>query len=112
MRQFVLAAAVSLALTPASIAWAADPPAAQCKDAAGRTVACPTDSRQGSGKNSDVTVAAPFSRPKPDPGDLKRSPDATIPPMASALCQDGTYSRATQRAVACELHGGVAQWVR
>jgi hypothetical protein len=110
MRQILLFAALSLALAPAASVHAAQArtkPPARCKNADGKTIECPKTNANG-----EVTVETPFSRPGPDRGDLSRSPDATIPPMARALCKDGTYSPAAQPVGACELHGGVSQWVR
>jgi hypothetical protein len=104
MRLLLLAAGLSLALAPALAVHAAE----KCRDSAGKVIACPKDTKKD---GSEVTVASPppFNRPPPNP--TKLSPDRTIPPMATALCQDGFYSNATNQAVACEVHGGVKQWV-
>ena len=105
MRRIVLAALVSLALTPAAWAQGAQPQD-QCKDADGKPIACPTPSKP------EVTVKAPPHKPTPPPeGPTVKSPDSTIPPMATALCRDGSYSNATQPGASCAIHGGVAQWL-
>lgn len=35
----------------------------------------------------------------------------SVPPGASALCRDGTYSFSQSRRGTCSHHGGVAQWL-
>jgi len=114
MRQIALIAFLLLAVAPAAAVHAAD----ACRDAQGRAIACP---RPPAGEaaaatspdpTGDVTVQAQPRKPAP-PADFTRpGPEWTIPPMATARCMDGTFSNATQRGVACEIHGGVAQWVR
>ena len=108
MRTIALAALASLALAPAALAQPASGSAAaqDCKDANGRTIACgPQHSK------AEVQVASPLRKPPPDVSPTLKSPDSTIPPMARALCKDGTYSNAPYPVNACSIHGGVQQWV-
>lgn len=35
----------------------------------------------------------------------------TVPPGATAICNDGTYSFSQHRRGTCSHHGGVAQWL-
>jgi hypothetical protein len=37
--------------------------------------------------------------------------DDGVPPGASAICRDGTYSFSQSRRGTCSHHGGVAQWL-
>src|SRR5437867_2213486 len=37
---------------------------------------------------------------------------AAVPPGATALCRDGTYSYSKHRSGTCSHHGGVAKWLK
>lgn len=103
MRRIILAAILSLALAPAAFA---ESTAAKCIDAAGKPTACPQPPK------GEVNITAPVRTPDEGLSPTLKSPDSTIPPMATALCKDGTYSKSPQPTTACSIHGGVAQWVR
>jgi hypothetical protein len=105
MRQVLLIGILSLAT--ALGASAADK--GKCTDASGKTVACPKPSKD----DNEVTVTTPLSRPRyEETGPVRPRPDLAMPGMATALCKDGTYSKATQPTAACSIHGGVQQWGR
>lgn len=46
-------------------------------------------------------------------GNIVHSPaySSTIPPGATAICKDGTYSFSQNRRGTCSGHGGVAEWL-
>ena len=104
MRPLISIAILSLALVSAAPSFAAE----KCVDKDGHTIKCPPAS---SSDSSSVNVSAARRRPATELPTIRPNPDSSIPPMATAQCMDGTFSRNQQPGASCALHGGVAQWV-